>query len=120
MLSPYTPIVTVTPAQIVGNQNDYAPELVPARDSLFRLASDAARTITGLAGGAQSRRRYIANIGAFTITLANENAGSAAENRIITGAGANLDVGVNQVVALLYDPTSLRWRVTGIAVGGGA
>ena len=44
----------ISPPQITANQNDYNPTGV-ATASVLQLSSDASRTVTGLAGGAEGR-----------------------------------------------------------------
>ncbi len=102
-----------TPAQITATQNDYAPTGLSTAAAL-RLSSDAARSITGLAGGRAGRRMALHNVGSYAITLAEQDAGSAAANRFafrqVLLPGASIEVE--------YDATSQRWRAIGKAVGG--
>lgn len=97
----------LSPAQIVANQNNYAPT-GHADAFRFRLNSDAARDITGLAGGAAGRMVILANIGAQNISLLNENAASTAANRFLLSDTYILRP--NFSIALQYDVTSSRWR----------
>lgn len=103
----------ISPAQITADQNDYTPTGL-ADAVVLRLTSDASRTITGLGGGADGRVLMLANVGAQTITLADESASSLAANRF--ALAANLTLGADTAVTLLYDSTSSRWRL----VSGGA
>lgn len=98
---------TVTAPQITADQNDYSLK----RGDRIRLSSDAGRTITGLAGGAADRELWLVNVGSFDITLANESASSAANNRIVTSTGADIVMAANDVVHAWYDGISGRWRV---------
>jgi hypothetical protein len=95
-----------SPAQIVANQNDYAT----AGFTRLRLSTDAPRTITGMAGGTDGRILYIVNVGANNLTFANEDVGSVAANRIITGHVAPLTVGADEAITFMYDGTTARWR----------
>lgn len=102
-------VARVSPAQITADQNDYA---LNATATLIRLNTDASRTITGFnATGNNGRLVMIINVGANDLVLANENAGSSAANRIITGTGADLTLTAGQSCWLIYDETSTRWRV---------
>lgn len=100
-----------TPTQIVANQNDYNP----SRAETWRLSSDAARNVTGIVAPGlslgSSLKRTIINVGAQNITLQNQNAGSAAGNRIITGTGADVVLAADDTAFLLYDPVTARWRI---------
>lgn len=77
----------------------------------FRLSSDAVRTITGLAGGVDGRVLLLVNVGANDIVLANQDLASTAENRIITGTGADVTLAANDTALLWYDDTTDRWRL---------
>lgn len=95
------------PAELTGDVNDYNP----GTGVVFRLSSDASRNITGLAGGSGGRMIAIANIGAQNIVLQNANTGSAEANRILTGTGADVTLGADDVVWLFYDSYTQRWRL---------
>lgn len=102
---------TISPAQITADQNDYNPTSAYLAD-ILRLNSNAARSITGLAGGTMGRRKVLHNIGSFTITLVNESASSSAANRFAIGANYGLIAGGS--VKLIYDDASSRWRPIGL------
>jgi hypothetical protein len=75
-----------SPAQITSNQNDYNPSSVNcATASTLLINSDAARDITGLAGGVSGCWMILVNNGSFTITLKEQSASSTAANRFSTG-----------------------------------
>ena len=107
----------LTPTQITSNQNDYATtdstsvnaNSVPV--GVLRLSTDASRDITGLSSGDTNRRLLLLNVGSFNIVLKNQNAGSTAMNRIITGTGGDLTVASDTATQLYYDSTTTRWRV---------
>lgn len=98
----------LSPAQITSDQNNYNPGL----EGSWRLSSDAARTITGIAGGTNGRRLTIVNIGSFNILLANQHASSSDPNKIITGTAATITLLPDDVAMLEYDSVTSRWRVT--------
>lgn len=102
-------LITVadSPAQITADQNNYSL----GAGGFHRLSSDASRTITGLAGGANGRRVTLANVGVQNIVLANQNTGSEAANRVITGTGSDLVLAADAIAELIYDSTTQRWRV---------
>lgn len=99
-----------SPAQITANQNDYNPS---STSGVWRLNSDAARNITGIAGSASGRRITLVNVGAQNIVIQNQNVGSTTTNRIITGTGADITLAGDDTLDLWYDSTTGRWRVTG-------
>lgn len=98
----------ITPAQIVADQNNYSASGTVA---VWRLSTDAPRTLTGIGAPQTGRELRIVNVGSFNIALANQSASSTDVNRIITGTGANIILGPDDVVNLWYDGTTARWRV---------
>lgn len=96
-----------SPAQITANQNDYNPSPL----NLWRLSSDAARNITGIANGVEGRSLLIVNTGSQNIVLVNQSASSAAANRIITATGADVTLAADDSAMLVYDSTTARWRL---------
>jgi hypothetical protein len=108
-----------SPAQITSNQNDYNPSGLSVA-SVLRLSSNAARTITGLQGGAGGRIITVMNVGSYAITLKNASGSSSAANRFaFTG---DLALASGQSTILMYDGTSSVWRqvANGTASGGSA
>lgn len=103
----------VSPSQITSNQNDYTPAGLSTA-GLLRLASDAARDLTGIAAPAQPAALdtcflRVANVGSFNITLKDESSSSTAANRF--ALLADLVLRPEEAVTLLYDAS--RWRVLG-------
>ena len=93
--------------QITGNQNDYAL----GDGVVFRLSSDAARNITGVAVEIpDGHHKILINVGGFAITVQHQNAGSVAANRVICLSGADTAVAVNGAFELWYDQSTARWR----------
>jgi hypothetical protein len=112
----------LSPAQITATQNDYAPSGCH-RYIIWRLTSDAARSITGLSAAtcAQTTKtalRVLWNVGASNITLEDADAGSAAANRFELAADYVLQPGY--ALELVYDPTSQRWRPSGVDQASGS
>lgn len=68
-------------------------------------------SITGLEGGEIGRARVITNTTSQVMTIAHQSASSTAANRIITDAAADITVGLNGFVTLVYDATATRWKV---------
>jgi hypothetical protein len=97
----------LTPSTITADQNNYAPT-GHADVFRFRLASDATRTITGLAGGTPGRIIVIANVGSNDIRIASEDSSSTAANRFAVGTTINIAAG--RAAGFQYDATSSRWR----------
>jgi hypothetical protein len=104
----------VAPPQITANQNDYNPTGA-ATAVVLQVSSDASRTVTGLAGGAEGRVVSLINIGSQPIVLADESTSSSAANRFALGAG--LTVAAKQAAMLRYDGAAARWRLIAGATG---
>lgn len=96
----------VSPSQITANQNDYNPTGIAAA-SVLQLSSDASRSISGIAGGAEGRVLTVLNVGSQPINLLDENAASLAANRLTLGS--DLALAAKQAAILRYDGTALRW-----------
>lgn len=100
----------ISPAQITSDQNDYNPTNL-ATSSVLRLSTDANRNITGLQGGASGRIIWILNVGSFPITFKDASGGSSAANRFSFG-GLDVIVMSGESQELVYDSTTVRWRIT--------
>lgn len=104
---------TGTPATLgAGDNDDYA---IGVSDFLRLSAHASNSAITGIAGAYSGRRIVIVNL-ANTLTLEHQDTASSTENRIITATGVAISLAVNDMAELIYDETSARWRVMGIAV----
>jgi len=88
--------------------------------SLVRLTGASAQTITGIAGGSDGELLTIMNTASQSATISNQNTGSVAANRIITGTGTDLSLAADATLMLQYDATSSRWRVVGGTGGSGS
>lgn len=108
-----------TPAQITADQNDYNPSsVVCATTSTLIVNSDAARNITGIAGGVAGCDLFLFNNGTFAITLKDGSVSSAAANRL--DLGADFILASKAAAHLKYDGNASRWRnTTGSGTGGG-
>lgn len=100
----------ISPAQITSDQNNYAPT-GHADATIWRLDSDAIRTITGIAGGTEGRVIILLNVGSFPINLEDSGAGSTDANKIRTVDFGWTAVPVQGAVILQYDGTTSRWYV---------
>lgn len=97
----------ITPAQITTNTDNYDPAGLSGAYEL-RLSTDAARNLTGLAGGSLGRRIELRNVGAQNLTLVHD-ATSTAANRFSLPSAANLTLLPTEAVSLEYDGTLSRW-----------
>lgn len=100
----------ITPSQITADQNNYDPPNL-ANAFAVRLSGDSAfRTITGLAGGVGGRMLKLANFGANTLLLANQNAASNDSNRFEFG-GYDFPLFPGTAALVRYDATLSRWTL---------
>ena len=92
-----------------GSSNDYE---VGEWTSILRVSPDAAgSTLTGVAGGITARNILVVNVGSTSLTLAHQSASSTAGNRLLAETGADVVLGANDAVDILYDATTERWRI---------
>jgi hypothetical protein len=101
----------VTAPIILADQDDYAPAGF-ADASVLRISTDAARNITGLAGGSAGRTLLLLNVGGFTITLKHESGSSTAANRFTFENAADVEITSGGGILLTYSAASSRWRST--------
>ncbi|UFS77229.1 hypothetical protein LPB73_07585 [Tardiphaga sp. 37S4] len=112
----------VTSTQVTANQNDYTAtdgSNTCSTKLTLRLSSNATRNITGLScGQAEGDLKVIHNVGAQSIILTNQDAGSAAANRFLLGG--DMTLALDTSVTLRYDGVASRWRaITTPGAGGG-
>lgn len=103
----------ISPAQIISNQNDYSPTN-GANVSIWRLNSDATRSITGIAApaaNASQRKLVLINTGSFSINLVNASGSSAVGNKFTCANGRDYALFPNDQIELVYDTSSAVWRV---------
>jgi hypothetical protein len=104
----------IAPPQITASQNNFSPTGA-ASASVLQLSSDASRSISGLAGGAEGRLVSLINVGSQPIVLLDESTSSTAANRFTLGG--NLTLPARQAAMLRYDGTAARWQAISTAVG---
>lgn len=102
----------ISPAQLSGNTDNYAPTGI-ATAATLRISASGAINLTGIAGGAtmvDGRRLTLINVGTTnTITLKTDVTSTAA-NRFLLNA--DFALAAQMAVELVYDGTSSRWRKT--------
>lgn len=109
--APLNPVLR--PAQVTADQNDYSPGTLGQVKTTVFSNTDASRNFTGiLATGAVDGTELVwINNGAQNEVLQNENAGSAAGNRLICPGAADLTLAATEAVMVVRDATATRWRV---------
>ena len=105
-------IATANASFASGNTNDY--DIGVNAETLWVDTAAGAATLTGVTGGVAGRKLRVFNKGANTLTIADLNAASLIENRIITPTGADIVIAAfGGGVALEYDDAGQRWYVSG-------
>ena len=101
----------ITPASLAADADDY--DLNDAQAARLSISGGADRTVTGILASAHpSLRLDIINVDAtFNIILADQDVGSLATNRIITGTSASITIAPDGAARLLRDSVTDRWRV---------
>lgn len=99
----------INPPAIVGNQNDYNPAGLSTA-IVVNLQSTGNISITGIQAPAPARNQiiYVLNVGANNIQFLDNNAGSAAGNRILMGG--NRTIQPDESIQFVYSVTFSRWR----------
>lgn len=100
------PRYSIGDGSITGDVDDYV-----ITTGIYSIQSDASRKITGIVAipGVIIK---IENTGSNDVVLANEDTGSDAANRIITGLGMDYTLAPGTGVWLAYDSgPALRWRI---------
>lgn len=101
-----------------GNIDDLDLTSGIAAASTLRMNNATAATLRGMQDGVAGKTVFIQSIGAGNVTLANQNVGSAANNRLITGINADIILAGSVGFAfLVYDATTNRWRVASFEPG---
>lgn len=100
----------ISPSQITSSQNNYNPTGL-ADATVLRLTSDATRSVTGLAGGADGRIIIIANRGSNSIDLTASDASSDADKQFDVGASLGLET--DHAGIFWYDSTDSKWICVG-------
>jgi hypothetical protein len=103
------PGITISPAQIVANTDNYNPTGLSTA-GVLRVSTDASRNLTGIVAQADGPELLICNIGAFDLVLKHDTTSTAA-NRFYTPNNADFTIRQNGCARLFYDLTSTRWRV---------
>lgn len=102
---------TIDPTTLAATENDYAPTGFASAQVIRVTPAAGGTTMTGLSGGTAARFVTIINNGSGdTLTLKNENAGSAAANRFATPGAVDLVIARNSAVELWYDSTGPHWH----------
>lgn len=99
----------ISPTQLAANTNNWNPTGLSTA-STVRLSTDAARNLTGIAGGSTGRLLVLQNVGTFPLILAHDTTSTAA-NRFYCPNGVDVTLPRYGEVELNYDSTSSRWRV---------
>lgn len=110
-------LTNISPGAISSEEDNYDPAGFGSAH-VTRLTLTGDQNITGFAApSATDNERYvIENIDAAdSLTLLHQDTGSTAANRIICPLNEDLVLGPSESAEILYDNTTSRWRVVGVA-----
>ncbi len=100
-----------TPTALSADVNDWD---LGAYSLVRASATGASRNVTGIdATQRDNIILFLVNVGVQNVVVQNQNVGSVATNRIITGTGADVTLATDQHIILWYDTTTQRWRALG-------
>jgi len=92
--------------ELTSNINNYNIGV----QSFVRMTTDASHTISGFINGSDGQMVILTNVGGFDIVLLNQNVGSIASNRFLFSTGADITLGANHTITLIYDAITGCWR----------
>lgn len=92
-----------------ANQTDL---ILGANNVRLRVTADAHYRRLNSLVGLPGQTVYLHNVGSYVILLTHEDAGSVAANRIATTTANDYWLAPTHCVALTYDSTDSRWRVS--------
>lgn len=107
-----TTIDQATTQQVTADQNNYALPAGQTFVTVVGFTTDAARTFTGFAG-ARPGIVIFCNRGSNNGVIANNNASSTDENRVLCHTGADITLNGNESAIMFYDYNSSKWRTVG-------
>ena len=81
--------------------------------SYFQFTGAGSVTVTGFANGADGKIVILTNKTGVSLLINNDDSGSVAANRILTGTGAPLTIRNNASTMMVYDSANSRWNVIG-------
>lgn len=92
--------------------------LDPVLSAHIKLTNGSLAEILGIKSPiTKSQQLTLTNATGNTIPIREQNLGASAVDRIVTGSGADFDLEDQATITFIYDPDSLRWRLSS---GGGA
>ena len=93
--------------QLLANTNNW---VLDTGRTLFFVDADAARNVTGIAGGVDGWHITLVNDGSFAITFQHQNASSTAGNRFLFSTALDVVLAAGTSMTIFYDSTVARWR----------
>ena len=77
--------------------------------SFVKLTGSTITALQGITAGVDGQRLTLVNLTGANLTVAHENAGATAANRITTMTGADIVTTANGAAEFIYDTGSSRW-----------
>lgn len=79
---------------------------------VVRLTNGSLTSVSGIPAGSAGQFLMIENQTGNSIVINNNDGGATAANRIFTGTSANVTVGNNATLDLVYDSTQSKWMLS--------
>ncbi|MBX7153317.1 MAG: hypothetical protein K1X91_00025 [Bacteriodetes bacterium] len=97
-----------SPSAYAANQNNLS--IVSTGNTIYRISASSAIDITGIVAASDGRQITLINVGSSAITFKVQSASSTATNRFILKANADAVMNTDDMITLVYDATTGRWR----------
>ena len=105
--------VEITADPLTADANNWNPDDILVA-TVVRMSSDAAWNLTGINATAlppTGKKKTLFNVGAFPITLKDQDAGSAAANQFFLQGGlGDITLQPGDALDIYYDDTDGKWR----------
>jgi hypothetical protein len=96
---------TIRPAGALANYS-------PGTATIVRVNSTTTVSLTGISECSKQSPVRVINVSTNSLTLVHESTMSSSQNRLLIDTGTNRALDENDQAEFLYDPVSMRWRVT--------
>ncbi len=96
-----------SPSAYSADQTDLS---LSTSNSVFRVSSTTAINLNSIVAGSNGRQITIINVGSQAITFKHQSATGTAANKLILSKNADAVLNADDMITLIYDATTARWR----------
>ncbi len=97
-----------SPGAYGADQTDLS--LTLSGNSVFRVSASTTININSIASGTDGRQITLINVGSNAITIKHQSATGTAANKMILSKNADAVMNADDMITLIYDGTTGRWR----------